>query len=152
MHATQGPPSPATHVVCPSPLVPPQVCITKTFLLPNQPHVDSVELCISSQDLHDRLKKATVHWLVVVERAEEAWCLPLQHYNMANCMEIERQYRDGRHVVELGSNPKRSQVNLDLMVEVLAPCPPLSRARAPPPPPGCVRTAVHRRRRGGTPP
>ena len=45
-----------------------QVCLTKKFPLSGTPHVEAVDLCINSQDLHDRLKRATVHWVVVLKR------------------------------------------------------------------------------------
>ena len=62
--------------------------------------IPAIDLCINSLELHERLERATVHWLVMTEHTELT--LPIQHYDMAFCMELERQYREGLHVVEKG--------------------------------------------------
>ena len=90
------------------------VCVTKKFLLPGTDHLELTDLCVDAGDLYRRLQGATVHWLVV--RPQPAMQLSIQHYNMAFCLQLERQYREGLHVVERASPP--AQVNLDLMVEV----------------------------------
>eukprot|EP00668_Euglena_longa_P030596 GGOE01038186.1.p1 GENE.GGOE01038186.1~~GGOE01038186.1.p1 ORF type:complete len:2315 (+),score=765.90 GGOE01038186.1:746-6946(+) len=101
------------------------VWITKSFPLSQTkriPNIGPIELCISSRELHSRLELATVHWLVVTEEAGLE--LPIQHYNMAFCMELEREYGRGLHVVEKGNATLEDnrwykiQVNLNLMVEV----------------------------------
>eukprot|EP00667_Euglena_gracilis_P000041 EG_transcript_41 len=97
------------------------VWITKSFPLTQTREIPikAIDLCVSSCELNDRLERATVHWLVVTEQAELE--LPIKHYNMAFCMELEKEYVGGLHVVEkanLYGDGKLIQVNLNLMVEL----------------------------------
>jgi len=94
------------------------VWITKSFPLSRAP-VGRIDLCVSSREMNDLLERATVHWLVVTEQAELE--LPIQHYTMSFCMELEKEYFGGLHVVEKGDlerDPRMIQVNLNLMVEL----------------------------------
>ena len=76
--------------------------VTKKF--PIKIHgLDVLQLCTNSCELNDRLQAASVHWLLVSQQG--GLHLPIQHYKMAFCMELERQYKDGLHVVEKTVQP-----------------------------------------------